>query len=125
MAQPVTSSAAAPAIQDSTLDSYKNSAFIGAIATAVCTLINPISGAAIGTFCITDLTTSVLMDKLGWDKTGMMGKISRLFVSYLVSLGAAVGVLAALGVTITFTPPLIGAVIGSLAMLLLFKIGSD
>ena len=105
--------------------SYNTNAWVGAIATAVCTLINPISGAAVGTYCITSLATQIVLDKLSGNSRGIIDKIVKIAISFFAGMAAAFGVLSALGVSVAFTPVLIGGLIAGLACKILLEMSNN
>jgi hypothetical protein len=92
-------------------EKYKIAAFI----TVGITLIHPIAGAASGTYYFTRFGMEYLIDSLGWNDAGLIGRIAGAVVSCIVALGSTIAVVSALGVTIPFTPMIIAGGIGLLS----------
>ena len=104
------------------LEKHRSDFLIGGIATVVCTFLNPITGAAVGTYMIARLGTEALADMIGCDSAGVAGKVATVVASVLAANIATFGVLTALGVTIIFTPTSVGLVIGTIAFNVLFAL---
>jgi hypothetical protein len=122
-AQPAANPVAAQDVATEARDPRAEAAGTAAVITALCTLFNPITGAAVGTYFITSLGMSYLSDMLGCDNVGLIGKVARAVTNFFVSAAATVAVLSALGVAITFSPALMGAGIGLLSVNILSAIG--
>jgi hypothetical protein len=103
---------------------YSGRAFWGMLATSVCTLINPITGAAVGTYYVSSIAASAMLDRLTIGSAETMGKVAKLMISILAGFTAAYFVLSALGVTFSMTPPAIGAVIAMFSVNVLSAIRS-
>ena len=95
---------------------YRDQASWGGLVTAVVTLIEPIAGATIGTYLITNIVSNVVMDDLGVKNAGTIAKVAKTVASFFLAVAAAAGVATALGVTITVTPEIVGLLIGITAL---------
>jgi hypothetical protein len=90
---------------------------IAAIATVAWTVIDPITGIALGTYLITCIASDVVADRLGWDNAGTISKVVKTCVSHFVGMATSLAVLSALaGTAIIFTPSVIGFVIVTTAL---------
>ncbi len=114
MTHPVTG--AAVPTRPLTFEIPETEAAIGVIATAVCMLINPITGAAVGTYFLASIATEIAFEKMNLSNATLMGKVAKIVASSLAGFAAALGVLTVLGVSVALTPTLFGCVIGFVAM---------
>ncbi len=112
MSQPVTAAPAA-AIQNHPFRPYEGEAFIGAITTAACgLLINPVVGAALGVYFITNIGANLAGDYFMGNNHDPIARVAKAAFSCLVAIGVALGVASAfVGVIVPITPILVAGIV--------------
>lgn len=88
---------------------YRGSAAWGTLATVVGTLINPVAGAAIAVYSVTDIGSNLIADHFNIGENNPVARIARAAFIGLASIGAAFATICALtGSAIVLTPALAG-----------------
>lgn len=121
MTQPMTTSSGQPSV----FDAYANMAAWAALATGVCTLANPVYGAALGTYFVTVILIRAAFDASGIEEAGALGKATKFVLSFLAGMGTSIGILTALEGAVSVTPRFIGGMIGLTAFQALIGLQSN
>lgn len=86
---------------------YESAALWGSVATAIGTLVNPIAGAAIAVYYVTQIGSNLVADHFRIGETDPMGKIARAAFIGLASIAAAFTTIFALTGSFVLTPALV------------------
>ena len=109
-----------------TFKPYESGAVVGCLATAVGTLINPIAGAAIGVYFVTNIGSTIVANHFKVGQTNPVARMVAIAAISLASIGAAFATVCAIkGSIVILTPAVIAVGISLVCFSVLGSICSE